>query len=149
MQNINKSDDEYSRLNDKIKPPIPKFKNILKAFFTGGMICLFGQILWQLYILLGFSQDDAGIMGTITLIFLGGFLTGIGIYDEISQFAGAGTIIPVTGFANAMVAPALEYKQDGLVLGMGAKIFNVAGPVLTYGMVSAFLIGFIKLILGG
>ena len=149
MQNINKSDDEYSRLNEKIKPNIPKFRNIIRAYLTGGTICLLGQSLWNIYMIFGFNQENAGIMSTITLILIGGLLTGIGKYDEISQFAGAGTIIPVTGFANAMVSPALEYKQDGLVLGMGSKLFSVAGPVLTYGMVSSFIIGFLKLIFGG
>ena len=149
MQNIDKSNDEYSRLNDQVKEKIPRVKNILSSFLIGGLICVIGQSLWEIYILIGFNQEDAGILGTITLIFIGGFLTGIGIYDEISQFAGAGTIIPVTGFANAMVAPALEYKQDGLVLGMGAKLFSVAGPVLSYGMVTAFLIGLFKLLFGG
>ena len=149
MQNVNKSNDEYSKLNDDLKAKNPRIKNIIKAFFSGGLICLIGQGLWQFYIWLGFPQEDAGALGTITLILLGGLLTGLGIYDEISQFAGAGTIIPVTGFANAMVSPALDYKQDGLILGMGAKLFSVAGPVLTYGMVSAFIVALLKLLLGG
>lgn len=149
MENIDKSKEEYKILEKKNRSDIPKYKNLLFSFIIGGIICLLGQIIWEMYINLGFSQEDGGTMTTITLIFLGSFLTGIGVYDEISQYAGAGTIVPVTGFANAMVAPALEYKQDGYILGMGAKLFSVAGPVLSYGMLSAFIIGLLKYIFGG
>ncbi len=149
MKNIDKSEEEYKILEKKNRSKIPKYKNIFFSFIIGGLICLLGQIFWEMYINLGFSQEDGGTMTTITLIFLGSFLTGIGVYDEISQYAGAGTIVPVTGFANAMVAPALEYKQDGYILGMGAKLFSVAGPVLSYGMLSAFIIGLLKYIFGG
>ncbi|ACL69462.1 stage V sporulation protein AC [Halothermothrix orenii] len=149
MKNINKTKDEYTRMVKSNQPPINKFKNIIKAYIVGGLICVLGQGLWQLFMLFNMSQTDAGTMSTVTLIFLGGLLTGIGVYDEIGQFAGAGSIVPVTGFANAMVSPALEYKQDGYILGLGAKLFTVAGPVLTYGMVSAFIIGLLKVIMGG
>ncbi|MGM0410401.1 MAG: stage V sporulation protein AC [Bacillota bacterium] len=149
MENIDKSKEEYKILEKKNRSDIPKYKNLIFSFIIGGIICLLGQIIWEMYINLGFSQEDGGTMTTITLIFLGSFLTGIGVYDEISQYAGAGTIVPVTGFANAMVAPALEYKQDGYILGMGAKLFSVAGPVLSYGMLSAFIIGLLKYIFGG
>ncbi len=149
MGNINKSKDEYKKLVKKNSPPLPRFKNIIKAYLVGGLICLIGQGFWNLYILIGYNQTDAGAMGTITMIMIGGLLTGMGYYDRLGQFAGAGSMVPVTGFANAMVSPALEYKQEGLVLGMGAKMFTVAGPVLTYGMVSSFFIGIIKLIFGG
>ena len=94
--------------------------------------------------LFDYSQQDAETMVTITMIFLGGLLTGLDVYDEIGQFAGAGSLVPVTGFANSMVAPALEYKQEGFIIGIGANLFSIAGPVLAYGMVSAFLVGLIK-----
>lgn len=149
MKNINKTPDEYQKLINKHHPPITKGLNIVKAFVVGGLISAIGQGFWELYMLFNIPQENAGALATITMIFLGGLLTGIGIYDEIGQFAGAGTIVPVTGFANAMVSPALEYKQEGLILGLGAKLFNVAGPVLTYGMVSAFIIGLLKTVLGG
>lgn len=149
MKNINKTKDEYQDMVKKNHPKENKVKNIIKAFLVGGTICLIGQGFWNLYLyFFDYSQDDAGALATITMIFLGGLLTGIGIYDELGQFAGAGSIVPVTGFANAMVSPAIEYKQEGFVLGLGAKLFSVAGPVLTYGMVSAFVIGVLKEVLG-
>ncbi len=150
MKNINKTKDEYKKIIKKNQPPVKKFSNIIKAFLVGGLICTLGQGFWNLYLtFFNLAQNDAGAMSTITLIFLGGLLTGLGFYDELGQFAGAGSIVPVTGFANSMVAPALEYKQEGYILGMGAKLFSVAGPVLTYGMVSAFFIGLLKELLGG
>ena len=150
MKNINKTKSEYRKIVKKKQPPVNKLKNILKAFLVGGAICSIGQGFWDLYLLFfNLSKDDAGALATITMIFLGGLFTGVGLYDKIGQFAGAGSIIPVTGFANAMVSPALEYKQEGLILGLGAKIFSVAGPVLTYGIVSAFIIGVFMELLGG
>ncbi len=149
MKNINKTSDEYKKIVKENQPAITRGRNIVKAFLVGGIISVIGQAFWQLYMFFNLSQDDAGALATITMIFLGGLLTGIGVYDEIGQFAGAGSIVPVTGFANAMVSPAMEYKQEGIILGLGAKMFNVAGPVLTYGMVSAFIIGVLKIVLGG
>ncbi|MFW6022711.1 MAG: stage V sporulation protein AC [Halanaerobiaceae bacterium] len=150
MKNINKTADEYKNLIEEKQFKKNKLSNILKAFFVGGLICLLGQWFWNFYInVFNYPQDQAGALGTITMIFLGGLLTGLGVYDELGQFAGAGSIVPVTGFANAMVSPALEYKQEGLIMGLGANLFSVAGPVLTYGMVSAFIIGVLKKILGG
>ncbi len=147
MDNINKTPDQYRRLISKIKPPVHKIKNIIKAFIIGGLICVVGQSFWNIYKQLNLSQDNAGVMATITMIFLGGLFTGLGVYDELGQFAGAGSIVPITGFANAMVSPAMEYKQEGLISGLGTKLFNVAGPVITYGMVSAFIIGLVKVVL--
>jgi len=147
VDNINKTPDQYRRLISKIKPPVHKIKNIIKAFIIGGLICVVGQSFWNIYKQLNLSQDNAGVMATITMIFLGGLFTGLGVYDELGQFAGAGSIVPITGFANAMVSPAMEYKQEGLISGLGTKLFNVAGPVITYGMVSAFIIGLVKVVL--
>ncbi len=149
MKNINKTKDQYQKIVNKNHPPRHRLQKTIKAYIIGGLICVIGQGFWKLYMALNLSQNDAGTMSAITMIFLGGLLTGIGVYDELGQFAGAGTIVPITGFANAMVSPALEYKQDGLILGTGAKMFNVAGPVLVYGMVSAFVIGLLKVVLGG
>lgn len=150
MKNINKTKDEYQKIIKKEQPPVNKISNVIKAFLVGGAICLLGQILWDLYIaLFDYNQQDAGTMATITMIFLGGLLTGLDIYDELGQFAGAGSLVPVTGFANSMVAPALEYKQEGFIMGIGANLFSIAGPVLTYGMVSAFLVGLLKILFGG
>ncbi len=147
MDNINKTPDQYRKLINKVKPPVNKLRNIVKAYIIGGLICVIGQSFWYLYMKFNVSQDDAGTMATITMIFLGGLFTGLGVYDELGQFAGAGTIVPITGFANAMVSPAMEYKQEGLISGLGTKLFNVAGPVITYGMVSAFIVGLLKVVL--
>lgn len=145
MKNINKTTDEFNKIVKKEQPAVNKVSNFLKAYLVGGTICLIGQIFWELYMtLFDYSQQDAETMVTITMIFLGGFLTGLDVYDEIGQFAGAGSLVPVTGFANSMVAPALEYKQEGFIIGIGANLFSIAGPVLAYGMVSAFLVGLIK-----
>jgi len=147
VDNINKSPDQYRKLINKVKPPVHKLRNIVKAYIVGGLICVIGQSFWYLYMKFNLSQDNAGVMATITMIFLGGLFTGFGLYDELGQFAGAGTIVPITGFANAMVSPAMEYKQEGLISGLGTKLFNVAGPVITYGMVSAFIVGLLKVVL--
>ncbi|HHU93265.1 MAG TPA: stage V sporulation protein AC [Halanaerobiaceae bacterium] len=145
MKNINKTTDEFNKIVKKEQPAVNKVSNFLKAYLVGGIICLIGQIFWELYMtLFDYSQQDAETMVTITMIFLGGLLTGLDVYDEIGQFAGAGSLVPVTGFANSMVAPALEYKQEGFIIGIGANLFSIAGPVLAYGMVSAFLVGLIK-----
>jgi stage V sporulation protein AC len=149
MKNINKTADEYQKIVKKHHPPVSRLRNIIIAFIIGGLICVIGQAFWYLYMFFNISQEDAGVLSTITMILLGGLLTGLGLYDEIGQFAGAGSIIPITGFANSMVSPAMEFKQEGLVLGLGARMFSVAGPVLVYGMVSAFIVGVLKTIFGG
>ncbi|MFW6035573.1 MAG: stage V sporulation protein AC [Halothermotrichaceae bacterium] len=149
MANINKDKERYKKVLKKNKTSPNKIINIFKAFVIGGSICLVGQGFWNLYLgITSLNQDDAGALATITMIFLGGLLTGLGLYDEFGQFAGAGSIVPVTGFANSMVSPAMEYKQEGYILGVGAELFSVAGPVLTYGMISAFIVGAIKEIVG-
>ncbi|MGB4176615.1 MAG: SpoVA/SpoVAEb family sporulation membrane protein, partial [Halanaerobiales bacterium] len=125
MKNINKTTDEFNKIVKKEQPAVNKVSNFLKAYLVGGTICLIGQIFWELYMtLFDYSQQDAETMVTITMIFLGGLLTGLDVYDEIGQFAGAGSLVPVTGFANSMVAPALEYKQEGFIIGIGANLFS-------------------------
>ena len=145
MDNIQKTPDEYKKVIQKEQDEVSKLSKFIRAYIVGGLICVIGQGFWIFYLnYFNMSMDDAGIMSTITMIFLGALFTGLGVYDEMSQFSGGGTVVPVTGFANAMVAPALEYKQEGLILGMAANMFSVAGPVLVYGMVSSFIIGLIK-----
>ncbi|MGM0472220.1 MAG: SpoVA/SpoVAEb family sporulation membrane protein [Bacillota bacterium] len=128
-------------------PPTSKFKNFLLAYLIGGLISVGGELIINYLTSQGISGDDAGALSSIILIFIGGLLTGLGVYDSLAQHAGAGTIVPITGFANAIVSPAMEYKQDGYVLGLGAKMYSIAGPVLTYAMLAAFTVGLIKLIL--
>ncbi|AZR74792.1 stage V sporulation protein AC [Anoxybacter fermentans] len=130
----------------KYRQKKPKLVNLIFAFLVGGIICAIGEGIIQLLKAFGMNQDQAGPMATIILIFIGSFLTGIGVYDEIGQIGGAGAAVPVTGFANAIVSPAMEFRQEGWILGLGAKMYIVAGPVLTYGMVTAFLMGVLKII---
>ena len=117
--------------------------NCLHAFLCGGAICAAGQLLTELYLFLGMAQRDASTTTTITLIFVAACLTGIGVFDRIARFAGAGTLLPVTGFANAVVSPAIDNKSEGLVVGVGAKIFTVAGPVLLFATLSGVVWGVI------
>ncbi len=121
----------------------PVVKNCFFAYLFGGGICTFGQLLLSLYLFAGLSERDAGTLVAVTLIFLSALLTGIGVFDSIARIAGAGTLVPVTGFANAVVSPALDNKSEGLVMGVGAKIFTVAGPVLLYAVLSGALYGVI------
>lgn len=117
------------------------FLNCIKAFVVGGFICTIGQGIVNLYIFWGMSKTDAGIVGSITLIFFGALLTGLDLYSPIGNFAGAGSIIPITGFANAIVASSIEYKKEGYVLGVGSKMFTIAGPVIVYGIIASVVVG--------
>lgn len=115
--------------------------NCIKAFLIGGLICCIGQALTNLYLSLNLSQTNARTLTSVSLVFLGGLLTSIGIYDNIAKHAGAGTLVPITGFANSIVAPAIEFKSEGFVLGLGAKMFVIAGPVLVYGITASVIFG--------
>lgn len=137
------TDTEYA---DYVKAKTPKsklFKDCVKAFLIGGLICLIGQCLLNLYKHWGLSEDDAATALTITLVFLSALLTGLDIYPKIAKHAGAGTLVPVTGFANSVAAPALEAKTEGYVLGVGAKVFTIAGPVILFGIAASMLAGII------
>ena len=134
---------KYQKKVDTITPKPPILKNICWAFVVGGLICTFGQILTDYFSGLGFPKKEASAYATAILVFLGAFFTGLGIYDELGKRAGAGSIVPITGFANSIVAPAMEFKREGYVFGVGAKMFVIAGPVLVYGLVTAFIIGLI------
>lgn len=129
-------------------PKSPIGKNCLFAFLIGGLICFLGQWLKFGYEALGMTGEDAGTLVSVTLIFLAALLTGIGIFDKIARVAGAGTLVPVTGFANAVVSPAIDTKSEGLIVGVGAKIFTVAGPVILYGIFCGAIYGVIYFIVG-
>jgi len=136
--------------NEYIKKKAPKSKlvpNLLKAFIIGGLICCVGQGFIELYKHFGISERDAAALTTISLVFLGAFLTGIGVYDNLAKIGGAGTLVPITGFANSVVAPALEFKSEGLVLGMSAKMFVIAGPVIVFGISASVVYGLILAII--
>ena len=141
------SKQEYSKLVKKYSHNSPIFKDCILAFLFGGGICTIGQGFQNLYQYLGFNKDDAGCFVSVTLVFLGVLLTFIGWYDNLAKYGGAGTLIPITGIANSIASPAIEFKSEGLVLGMGAKMFVIAGPVLVYGISASVICGIILQIL--
>ena len=132
----------------KHSPGSTLFKNSLLAFIFGGLICCFGELLKQLFIYLSLDKKTAGILVTVSLIFIAALLTGLGLFDKIARYAGAGTLVPVTGFSNAVVSEAMDAKSEGYVLGVGAKIYTVAGPVILYGLLSGVIYGVIYYICG-
>ncbi len=134
---------EKKALIDKYSPGSTILKNSLMAFLFGGLICLIGELLLGLYLWLGADEKTASILVTVTLIFIAAVLTGLGLFDKIARHAGAGTLVPVTGFANAVVSEAMDAKNEGYVLGVGAKIFTIAGPVILYGILSGVVYGVI------
>nr|WP_252187857.1 stage V sporulation protein AC [Anaeromonas frigoriresistens] len=137
MKNINNK--EYSKYVDKKVPKPDYLKNSIKAFFVGGLICILGQWLTNYFTSKGLSKGDVATATPIILVFLGAFFTGLGLYDKLGKFAGAGSIVPITGFANSIVSPAMEYKREGYVFGVAARMFNIAGPVLVYGYGSSVI----------
>jgi stage V sporulation protein AC len=139
---------QYQQLVNRMSPKPPVLGNCLWAFLVGGLICLVGQAFLSGFQRLGLSILDASAATSIVLVLIAAFLTGLGLYDEITRFAGAGTIVPITGFANSMVAPALEARTEGLVLGVGARLFVIAGPILVFGIVTAWLAGMLYYFFG-
>ncbi|MTI70923.1 MAG: stage V sporulation protein AC [Firmicutes bacterium] len=141
MKNINQKD--YKDYVDGIVPKPTYFKNCIWAFIIGGLICTFGQFITELVMKYGLNKKEAATATPIILIFLGAFFTGLGLYDRLGKFAGAGSIVPITGFANSIVSPAMEFKREGYVLGVAARMFSIAGPVLVYGFGSSVIVGII------
>ena len=133
----------YDQMTKKASPPSPKLKDCTLAFLVGGFICTIGQLLMTLYENCGFKTDEVKMLVPSTLITIAAIFTGLGWFDPIAKFAGAGTLVPITGFANAVVSPAIEFKSEGYILGVGAKIFTIAGPVIMYGTVASVIYGFI------
>lgn len=138
---------EYQDQVEKEKPKPEYIKNVIWAFIVGGIICTIGQFINNFFTNKGLNKEDVATATTILLIFFGAFLTGIGAYDKIGKKAGAGSIIPITGFSNSIVSPAMEYKSEGFVLGVASKMFTIAGPVLVYGFGSSILVGMIYLLI--
>jgi len=135
--------EEYASLVKKHDSPTPILKNCTLAFITGGSICTFGQIIFQVLTGMNLDGDNSKKCVSMILIFLACLLTGIGIFDKIAKKAGAGTLVPITGFANAMCSPAIDNKAEGFILGVGAKMFTIAGPVIVYGTVASVVYGLI------
>ena len=141
---MNMDKQQYKKFASAHAPKSPIAKNCVLAFLVGGAICTFAQGLTDLYLIIpNFPENDARALTSVTLIFIAVVLTGFGIFDKIAKFAGAGTLVPITGFANAVVSPAIDTKNEGWVLGVGAKIFTIAGPVLLYGILSGAVYGVI------
>jgi stage V sporulation protein AC len=132
---------EYKEMVNKHNPSSNIVKDCVLAFVVGGLICDVGQLFMNMYLSLGVTENDVGYYLAATMVFLGAFLTGIGVYDNIGKYAGAGSIVPITGFANSIVSPAMEFKREGYVFGVGAKMFVIAGPILVYGISSSIIVG--------
>lgn len=143
MDDKNRLKREFEAAKKKSAPKPPYVKHAIAAFLVGGAICCFGQFLTNTYAKLGMTPTEAGLLTTVSLVFLGSFLTALGVYDKIGRVAGAGSIVPITGFANSVVSCALEFKSEGAVFGVGAKMFNIAGPVIVFGTVSSWLVGLV------
>lgn len=134
---------EYSKMAGEAAPKSPVLKDAILAFLVGGTVCVIGQMFKNLYLKLDFSEETAAASVTITLIFIAVVLTAFGVFDNIAKHAGAGTLVPITGFANSVASPAIEFKSEGWVLGLGAKMFTIAGPVIVYGVSASVVYGVI------
>lgn len=134
---------EYNRLAEEMAPKSPMGKDCAKAFVIGGLICTLGQAFIRLYTRLGLEKTDAGTAASMSLVVLSAFFTGLSLYDNLAKHAGAGTLVPITGFANAIAAPAVEFKTEGFILGLGAKMFTIAGPVIVYGVSASVIYGIV------
>lgn len=146
-QDTQKRNEKYNQYVKEVTPTFSVFKNCIKAFITGGIICTIGQFFLNYYMSLKPEEELAKSYNTITLVFLSILLTSLGIYQKLAKFGGAGTLVPITGFANSVVAPAVEYKKEGQVYGIGSKIFTIAGPVILYGVFTSWVLGLIYYIL--
>ena len=134
---------EYAQLVEEMSPRSPMWRDCLNAFWIGGLICTLGQLIMNGYLALGMEKEEAGTAMSMTLVALSALLTGLSLYDDIAKRAGAGTLVPITGFANAVASPALEFQTEGFILGVGAKMFTIAGPVIVYGVSASVVYGII------
>ena len=146
---MNMSPKEYNRYVARLAKKSPLGKDLLNSFLIGGLICVIGQLILNAYTALELSEQDAAAATSVSLVFLSAVLPGLSVYDDLAKIAGAGTLVPITGFANAVVSPAIEFKAEGFVTGMAAKMFIIAGPVIVYGTVASVLYGIILVIFGG
>jgi stage V sporulation protein AC len=139
--------EKFNILTEEVKPKPKIAKNCARAFLVGGLICDLGQVIVKILNDYDFSKEEVSAITSIIMIFIGALLTGIGMYDKIAQYGGAGTVVPITGFSNAIVAPAIEFKKEGFIFGVAAKMFTIAGPVLVYGIGSSVIIGIVYYLL--
>ena len=145
---MNMTNEEYAALVKQLSPKSKLWPDVARAFLVGGLICVLGQVLLTVYSGWGASKDDAAAWCSISLIFLSALLTGLGWYDDLAKFAGAGSLVPITGFANAVASPAIEYKTEGWVTGLAVKIFTIAGPVIVYGLLASVVYGGLLCLIG-
>ena len=143
MQKTYEAKLNYQTLVNQVSPNTKIISNCIKAFAVGGIISIIGQLILNFYKHIGINQDEAATFTSITLVFLGVLLTGFGIYSKLGKFAGAGSAVPITGFANSVAAPAIEFKKEGHIMGVGAKMFILAGPVIVFGTLTSMLVGVI------
>ncbi len=134
---------QYAEYVMRKSPTSPLWGDLLRAFLIGGAICALGQVITELWVMSGLPRADAGTACSMTLVFLGALCTGLGVYDDAAKFGGAGTLVPITGFANAVVSPALEFKSEGFITGTAAKMFIIAGPVIVFGTCASIIYGLI------
>ena len=146
---MNMTPKEYNRYVARLAKKSPLGKDLLNSFLIGGLICVVGQLILNGYNALELSEQDAAAATSVSLVFLSAVLPALSVYDDLAKIAGAGTLVPITGFANAVVSPAIEFKAEGFVTGMAAKMFIIAGPVIVYGTVASVLYGVILVIFGG
>lgn len=146
---MNMTPKEYNRYVARLAKKSPLGKDLLNSFLIGGLICVVGQLILNGYTALELSEQDAAAATSVSLVFLSAVMTALSVYDDLAKIAGAGTLVPITGFANAVVSPAIEFKAEGFVTGMAAKMFIIAGPVIVYGTVASVLYGVILVIFGG
>lgn len=143
MENTKEKDiaQRYKNMVSKSNPPSSLLKDCIFAFIIGGLICDVGQFIMNIFLNFGVPKDDVGSYVSSIMVFLGAFLTGLGVYDNLGKIAGAGSIVPITGFANSIVSPAMEFKKEGYVFGVGSKMFVIAGPVLVFGISASIIVG--------
>ena len=137
------SKQEYAQYVNEMSPNSPIWKDLLNAFWIGGAICVVGQLIMNGFSALGLGKDDAGTATSVSLVFLSALFTGLSLYDDLAKYGGAGTLVPITGFANAVVSPAVEFQSEGFILGVAAKMFTIAGPVIVYGVCASVVYGLI------
>ncbi len=148
MINSEKEKQKYNDMVANMAPKSPIFTNCLKAFVSGGLICVLGQAINNTAKFYGLNADNASLVTSIILIFISALLTGLGFYGKLGKFCGAGTIVPITGFANSVVSPAIEFKKEGMIFGLGSKMFVIAGPVIIYGVLASMVVGIFYYLFG-
>ena len=145
---MNMSPKEYNRYVARLAKKSPLGKDLLNSFLIGGLICVIGQLILNGYTALELSEQDAAAATSVSLVFLSAVLTGLSVYDDIAKFAGAGTLVPITGFANSVVSPAIDFKAEGIITGMAAKMFVIAGPVIVFGTLASVVYGAVLMLMG-